>query len=307
MNKDSVLHRLLHGLFSPATLAYWRESRARGQGLGKTLHGYVYGRWPTFYIGMVMGRHPLSKPFIPLEKLFRRLGLVSEDTYVRFVDGYHGKVLEPGAARQLIEVQRPIEKALPEKMLPYTKAKNIILEAGDSVALMECPCRASKPEHCLPLDVCVVVGKVMVDFILTHHPEKSRQVTPDEALEVIRQSQRRGHAAHAFFKDAVLDRFYTICNCCSCCCAAIESHRHGTPTLASSGHVAVVDKERCTGCGLCLRRCPFEAMSMVHEEKALSQVDAAQCMGCGVCAFNCPALALSLVQVPERGQPLRVA
>ena len=301
---NELLSRLGRLLFSPATRAYWQTSREASQPLGKTLHGYIYSRWPKLYIGLLMGRHPLARPLIPVERLLRRWGLVSPQTYARFVDGYHGKVLEPGAARQLIEVQRPIAATLPEKMLPYSRARDIILDAGDAVALMECPCRASKAEHCLPLDVCVVVGKVMVDFILTHHKHKARQVSPEQALDVIRQSQQRGHAAHAFFKDAVLDRFYTICNCCSCCCAAIESHRSGTPTLASSGHIAVLDSALCTGCGLCQRRCPFQAITLPAPGKP--HIDLAACMGCGVCGFNCPSDALRLVPCPERGLPLRV-
>ena len=300
--------RLAHRFISPATRAYWQASRRAGQSPGRILHGYVYSRWPALYLGFLMGRHPLARPLVWIEKWLRRAGLVTPQTYARVVEGYHGKVLEPGAARQLVEVCQPIDATLPEKMLPYSRARDIVLEAGASVALMECPCRASKKEHCLPLDVCVVVGKVMVDFVLTHHKNKARQVTPEEALEVIRQSQRRGHAAHAFFKDAVLNRFYTICNCCSCCCAAIESHKNGTPTLASSGLVARTHDEKCTGCGLCVRRCPFKAIDMVHRpgEQAKAVVDEAACMGCGVCAFNCPALALTLEPDARRGVPLRV-
>lgn len=294
---------------SPATRAYWRTSRDAGQSLGQILHGYIYARWPALYLGILMGRHPLARPLVWLEGWLRRRGLVTQENYARFVEGYHGKVLEPGAARQLIVVQKPVDATLPEKMLPYSRARDIVLEAGDAVALMECPCRASKEHHCLPLDVCIVVGKVMVDFVLTHHKGKARQVTTEEALEVIRQSQRRGHAAHAFFKDAVMNRFYTICNCCSCCCAAIESHKSGTPTLASSGLVARTHPERCTGCGLCVRRCPFRAIHMEHSTEspeAKAVVDEAACMGCGVCTFNCPSAALTLEPVPQRGTPLDI-
>lgn len=253
---------LRDALCTPATRAFFRAGAKAGLTLGKRVHGYVYARWPALYIGVLMGRHPLAQPLVWLEARLRRLGLVSPETYARFVEGYHGKVLHPGAARQLVQVNRPIAATLPEKVLPYSRARDIILEEGAAVALMQCPCRVSKKQHCTPVDVCIVVGDVMVDFVLTHHGDKARRVTPEEALEVIRQEQRRGHAAHAFFKDAVLDRFYTICNCCSCCCAAIESHRNGTPTLASSGYIATLDAARCTGCGLCARRCPFGAIAV---------------------------------------------
>ena len=36
-----------------------------------------------------------------------------------------------------------------------------------------------------------------------------------------------------YYKDAMLGRFYAICNCCSCCCGAMQAHQHGTPMPAS--------------------------------------------------------------------------
>lgn len=60
----------------------------------------------------------------------------------------------------------------------------------------------------------------------------------------------------------MLGRFYAICNCCSCCCGAMQAHRNGTPMLASSGFVATVEIERCVGCSLCTDVChayPFHA------------------------------------------------
>jgi hydrogenase maturation factor HypF (carbamoyltransferase family) len=46
-----------------------------------------------------------------------------------------------------------------------------------------------------------------------------------------------------YYKDAMLGRFYAICNCCSYCCGAMQAHQHGMPMLASSGHVAQVDAD----------------------------------------------------------------
>ena len=54
-----------------------------------------------------------------------------------------------------------------------------------------------------------------------------------------------------FSKQAMLGRFYAICNCCACCCGAISAHRHGTPMLISSGYVASVDESACVACGTC--------------------------------------------------------
>jgi Pyruvate/2-oxoacid:ferredoxin oxidoreductase delta subunit len=72
------------------------------------------------------------------------------------------------------------------------------------------------------------------------------------------------HCAH-YYKDAMLGRFYAICNCCSCCCGAMYAHQHGTPMLASSGYVAQVDADLCVGCGTCADDCLQEAITLVRD------------------------------------------
>lgn len=51
--------------------------------------------------------------------------------------------------------------------------------------------------------------------------------------------------------------------------------------------IAYVDPELCSGCGLCIPACPYEARAM-HPWKPLSTVNAALCQGCGACAVACP-------------------
>jgi len=54
-----------------------------------------------------------------------------------------------------------------------------------------------------------------------------------------------------------------------------------------------VDESLCSGCGVCVMVCPYEAPSLVEKEidgamDRLSEVDANKCMGCGVCVAACP-------------------
>ncbi len=106
-----------------------------------------------------------------------------------------------------------------------------------------------------------------------------------------------------YYKDAMLGRFYAICNCCSCCCGAMQAHQHGTPMLASSGYVAAVDDELCLACGSCADSCQFAAISVAD---GLAHIDAAACMGCGVCVNKCPQEAMSLLREPAKGEPLEI-
>lgn len=120
-------------------------------------------------------------------------------------------------------------------------------------------------------------------------------------MSILRAEHERGHVHHAFFKDAMLGRFYAICNCCSCCCGAMQAHRNGTPMLASSGFVATAQIDCCAGCGLCSDVCPFGALAT---EDGLVRIDEEKCMGCGVCVSKCAQGVLTLARMPEKGEPL---
>jgi heterodisulfide reductase subunit A len=49
----------------------------------------------------------------------------------------------------------------------------------------------------------------------------------------------------------------------------------------------IIDLEKCTGCGMCERVCPYHAISVSKEQKK-TEVIAAACSGCGVCGAECP-------------------
>ena len=174
----------------------------------------------------------------------------------------------------------------------------------DHIVVLECPCRTYKENPCLPLDVCLVIGEPFASFVIEHNPDKARWITQVEAAAIIEQEDARGHIHHAFFKDAMLGRFYAICNCCECCCGAMNSHKNGTPMLASSGYVAEIDQELCIGCWTCEPYCQFNALRLTDE--ATSGVVWENCMGCGVCINKCPEGAIELVLAPEKGVPLEI-
>lgn len=57
-----------------------------------------------------------------------------------------------------------------------------------------------------------------------------------------------------------------------------------------------VDRETCTGCGLCLQVCPFGALTLDNENIIVASE---ACNGCGACVPECPSGSLSL---PEPGK-----
>ena len=298
-------------LVKPSTREFFTESKKLGRyGVIDWLHGYVYGRWAYFYIGMGTGEHRLVKKFKPVaEVIYRVFRLLTGSSRkhagkdLSFADTYHGKVVPLETARKLVTLDRPIELPDLERVIPYKRARDLILHNPDHIVALECPCRSVREQPCLPLDVCLIVGEPFASFILEHHgPVKARAITQQEALNILEEENQRGHVAHAFFKDAMLDRFYAICNCCSCCCGAMQAQRNGTPMLASSGYVCRLDEQNCVNCGDCVSMCQFAAIDLDREPR----IDEQACMGCGVCVNTCAHEALSLVRDPARGEPLEI-
>ena len=293
----------------PSTRAFTREAhRTPGFSFFDWLHGQVYLRWPYLYIGIGTGEHPLARAFGPLVRRLSPLFSPRPTDHqnpdrVTFADTYHGKVVPLEAAKRLVTVQQEITLTDLEQVIPYTRARDIVLRNPDHIVVLDCPCRASRPNPCQPIDVCLIVGEPFASFVAEHHPRRSRWITPGEAVEILRAEDERGHVHHAFFKDAMLGRFYAICNCCACCCGAMQAHRHGTPMLASSGYVVGVDADLCVGCAICADFCQFGALSVSDGTAA---VDTSACMGCGVCVSKCAQGALALVRDPAKGEPLEI-
>ena len=57
--------------------------------------------------------------------------------------------------------------------------------------------------------------------------------------------------------------------------------------VVTEGTVAFIDENICSGCGLCVSLCSFEAISL-DEEKGIARVNPSLCKGCGTCAASCP-------------------
>lgn len=289
-----LFHRILR--IESSTRSYWVAGRDAGIGWWQRIHGYVYARWPYGYIGAAIGerrervwQRVLYAPFIA-KALFPQ----------RWAQDYHGKVLPLEQAKRLVQVNEPLTLNLPERVIPFSAARDLVVADPDHLVALDCPCRLAREAPCLPLDVCLIVGEPFAGFIMEHHPERARRIDAQEAVGILTAEAQRGHVHHAFFKDAMLGRFYAICNCCTCCCGAMSAHRNGIPMLISSGYVAQKDGAACHSCGRCVSACPFDALTLAEQ----LSIDTARCMGCGVCTQVCPEGALSLVLDATKPAPL---
>jgi NAD-dependent dihydropyrimidine dehydrogenase PreA subunit len=90
-------------------------------------------------------------------------------------------------------------------------------------------------------------------------------------------------------------------------------------TLTPSNFRATVNQSTCVGCGLCIKRCPMEALNLLDEPSVkgrktpvtdkdgkqreianktgkVAKLNPERCIGCGVCAYKCPSQSLTLAR-----------
>ena len=63
--------------------------------------------------------------------------------------------------------------------------------------------------------------------------------------------------------------------------------------------IAYVAPQICSGCGLCIPSCPYEARTM-HEWQHIAVVNTALCQGCGACTMVCPNKACQLRNLTQQ-------
>jgi formate hydrogenlyase subunit 6/NADH:ubiquinone oxidoreductase subunit I len=254
----------------------------------KLIHLYLYGRWTQHYIG-----HQKKKT----------LPKMKDSEKKKWAENTHFKVLTPPDSRSIITLDHKVDLRSNEQVIPYSTARDIVLNGPPEIAVYDCGCRLSSPSPCEPTQVCMVVGQPFVDFVLKHHPKSARLMTPEEALELLEAEHQRGRIQTAWFKDICFGRFYAICNCCPCCCIGIQAiTKHNIPMAVSSGYVAQVNASLCTSCGECEPACAFSAI----RTDGYVEVEWESCMGCGVCVQQCPSEALSLIKDERKGEPLHL-
>lgn len=67
--------------------------------------------------------------------------------------------------------------------------------------------------------------------------------------------------------------------------------------------------ETCKACGLCLKRCPMDAIQLQVSAEATNKfhkvvkVDTELCIGCGVCVHKCPSQSIVLERREETTKP----
>jgi Pyruvate/2-oxoacid:ferredoxin oxidoreductase delta subunit len=234
-----------------------------------------------------------------LAELYRQYLNVEED-FIRslFVNG------ETQLGRTFVQ-----EPALSEAnclhVLDYERASEVAKTAS-YIGIGICYCR-HKMQHLgqacdAPMEICMTFNGTAQSLIKYKY---ARQVEVAECLDKLSEAYENNLVQ---FGENAREEVSFICNCCGCCCEAMNAARKFglLNPVHTTNFIPVIDQTLCNGCGKCVNICPVEAMTLAaannsgEPARRKARVNEDVCLGCGVCVRNCPKHAIRLESRPSR-------
>ena len=120
-----------------------------------------------------------------------------------------------------------------------------------------------------------------------------RDLTPEEAKALIHDLREEGLVPSFFACMHSKGWAYVLCHCEKEICFPMRAHLAAGGVFSPGTDIVTLDKDKCTGCGICVDTCHFGANSMVN---GTSAVNLAKCYGCGLCVSSCTGEARKMIK-----------
>ncbi|MBT4090916.1 MAG: 4Fe-4S dicluster domain-containing protein [Deltaproteobacteria bacterium] len=226
-----------------------------------------------------------------------------------YMDGwYDQKKPFPHPELRTIPISQTVES--PTGFMPFEDVMQVV-ENYEYYTVSQCPCRARHnldPDYQdspFPMEVCLhfnELGHYIVDNGL------GREITKEETLEILKKSADAGLVHGVANVEETPD---TICNCDLEYCTYFKPyHQLGfDKSHEPSNYLVSTTPNTCKACGLCVKRCPMDALQLKFSTEATNKfrkavvVQEENCIGCGVCVHKCKAKAITLKRRETTTQP----
>ncbi len=177
-----------------------------------------------------------------------------------------------------------------------------VVDNYEYYSVSHCPCRGRHKldpdyeESSAPSEVCLhfdELGRYCVEYGL------GREITKEETLEILKKAADAG-LVHGVSN--MLENPDTICNCDIEFCTYFKPYHqlNHDKSMDPSNYLALPKTETCKACGMCVKRCPMDAIQLKFSPQANNkfrkapEIDAQVCIGCGVCVHKCKTKSLTL-------------
>ena len=239
------------------------------------------------------------------EHQLKRLGPDFLMNFGQYIQGEFGYELASSSVPKMRVI--PVEESITteQPIATYDELNHLIEQAGVQIAIQECVCRKVMDLQGKPCqsterrEVCMSFGDLAELYIAEGW---GRRISQQEAFAFAHQNEKEGlvlmpgNEQEAAF----------MCACCGDCCGMLSMLKW-VPWPAdevASNYYAQVNAKLSTGSGICVQRCPMEAVAI---EATVASVDLARCVGCGLCVPTCPENAVSLVNKAQEIVPPETA
>ncbi len=172
-----------------------------------------------------------------------------------------------------------------------------VIDRAESVYLWPCNCRAM---------VGGCKGDLYTCLRFDNPGEIGWEISKERAKAIALEANRSGLMQSGEIGLSPEGRLLgAICNCCADCCYPHRAARRleAEKLWPETRYVARHLTDRCTACGRCVRRCPFDVFEMVKGDRPVGsknrwiRFQPDRCRGCGLCATGCPDDAVEMVRV----------
>lgn len=210
--------------------------------------------------------------------------------------GTTGLALETKQVRVL-----PVERSIKSQAAveTYNRLRDMVGE-DELIAVAPCMCRQMagvRGKECgHPHETCLSFG-MHAQYFLDNGA--ARRISREELLSLLDDAEQWGLVINTSNSRDLS----VICLCCRCCCAMLNNLKllPECGMAVNSWYRSAIDRDACTACGLCLERCPVDA---IREDGDTMEALPERCIGCGLCASACPADAVSMIEKPGAKPPL---
>jgi len=212
--------------------------------------------------------------------------------FKEFIDEFFGWLTPQDIASQYQIMGVPFGRVIPIEQsidatpglgviaFPSDRYSELVDRAKKSLCLVNvCTCRFGKTligEGCgREKNTCSTMGLPAEGAIKSG---MGRRVSKEEFMDA---KLKATEAGLVHMSENVLDPML-VCSCCSCCCEVMGMlKKFSNPAALNQNHfLAAVDEDACPGCGICVKKCPMDAISMVPVKAAVKKRTASKKNGC---------------------------
>ncbi len=176
----------------------------------------------------------------------------------------------------------------------YDNMRHYVEHTDQKIGVANCVCKQGEAllgHPCAQVDdieVCIFFGES--DYV---ERGRGRWITREECLALLDTAEKKG----LVLQPGNSLQAFCICLCCGCCCGVLTAaKKFDKPAgLFATNYFATVDDAACNGCGVCVKRCQMEALTLDRERRKV-RLDPDRCIGCGLCVTTCRPGAAKLVK-----------